>query len=109
MTATSDLIVRRLEAEEFAGELRGTWQAVTDLIADGRLPIAEVMTRVPLDPALAELRALVAVESLPGQRKVDARRTFADKAISLHARLGDLSPAQRQSLVDAFGPPSAAS
>lgn len=109
MPETSDLVVRRLEAEEFAGDLRGTWQAITDLIADGRMPIAELMNRVPIDPALAELRALVAVEALPAQRKVDARRAFASEGISPHARLGELSAAQRTSLSVAFGSASAAS
>lgn len=90
------------EVCEWAADMRAQWQAVTDLLGCGRLHLADLLNRVPIDPPLAEMKLLCALEALPDARKVDTRRALGELGISLHTRLGELGADRRRLIVERF-------
>lgn len=91
------------EVSAWAAELRGQWQAVTDMVGCNELGLAEVLQRAVVDATVGELKVLKVLESLPGARKVTTRRQLDDLDIGFHVRMGELSEHQREELVRIFG------
>ena len=72
--------------------------ALLEAVAGGSLPVS----RVDDDPRAGEVKALTIAEAAPGVGKVAARRVLEAAGVARSALWGDLSPAQRQAVVDAL-------
>jgi len=55
------------------------------------------------DEAIAKMKVLAVLESLPGLGKVKARRTMADIGIAETRRVQGLGPKQRKALLERLG------
>ena len=71
-------------------------------LTSGEVDLVGLFERSSTDPAIASLKVLGAVESIPGFAKVQTRRAFADLAISEAALVKDLTVAQRSALPGAL-------
>ncbi len=68
----------------------------------GSLNLEQLLARADEEPMVAKIKALAALESLPGIGKVTARRTMEQLGIAESRRLSGLGPQQRKALLEAF-------
>lgn len=66
--------------------------AFLEEISSGDVPAADVFERANVDPAVASMKVLPAIESLPDIGKVQTRRAFEDLGIAEDAHIGDIAP-----------------
>jgi hypothetical protein len=71
-------------------------------LSDGTRSLSEVLDAPPDDELLAETKLLGVLESLPGARKTDTRRTLDRLGVPGDVRLGSLTVEQRRSLLESF-------
>lgn len=65
--------------------------------------VSEVVKLASDDEAIAKMRVIELLESLPGVGKIKARRIMADVGIAESRRVGGLGPHQINKLVAQFG------
>ena len=93
---------QRQAALEKAGEARRTRAEVKAKLKAGSLGLGELFDQGTRDDALAKLKVVSVLESLPGVGKVKARRTMEDIGISETRRVRGLGDQQRRELLKAF-------
>lgn len=69
----------------------------------GVLTLAQAFELTATDEPIARLKALSALEALPGVGKVTARRAMEEIGIAETKRLGGLGAQQRKALLERFG------
>lgn len=94
---------QRQEALEKAAQARKTRAEVKHRVKYAEETISEVLDRVAEDEAIAKMRVIELLESLPGIGQVRARAIMADCGIAPSRRLRGLGAKQRMKLVDRFG------
>ncbi len=60
-------------------------------IKSGAVPLATIFERAAIDPVLASMKVLPAIEALPDAGKVQTRRAFEELDISEGGLIGDVS------------------
>jgi hypothetical protein len=96
--------IGRAEALGWASAARVVRHQVRDDLGTGRATLVDVLHRAHHDPFVGQVKLLWALESVPGARKVDTRRTLGALGIAEGVRLGALDAATTARLVAAFGP-----
>ena len=90
-------------ALRWAASFREFRDALCAGLSDGSIPLADVLGGSGGDAELlAETKLLGVLESLPGARKTDTRRTLDELGIPGPTRLGALTEAQRATLLATF-------
>jgi hypothetical protein len=90
---------QRQAALEKAAEARRTRAEVKAKLKAGSIGLGELFDQGTRDDALAKLKVVSVLESLPGVGKVQARRIMADLDISESRRLRGLGRNQREGLL----------
>lgn len=83
-----------------AGEARRARAELKAKLKMGSVSLKELFDRGDSDSAVAKLKVLTALESLPGVGKVRARRTMEELGISESRRVRGLGANQRMALLD---------
>jgi hypothetical protein len=94
---------QRERARGWADSARAARHAVRDELSTGRISLAELLGRAHEDELVGQVKLLWALESLPGARKVDTRRTLAAMGLDDALRLGALDHPTTTALLAAFG------
>lgn len=89
-------------ALDWAERARGTRTGVRDDLSTGSRGLGDVLTAAGADQLLGQVRLLWVLESCPGARKVDTRRTLAALGLDERLQLGRLSPDQRSVVLSSF-------
>jgi len=95
----------RGRALEWASSARGARHEVREQLGAGRRSLADVLAQAHRDELIAQVKLLWTLESLPGARKVDTRRTLAAMGLDEARRLGTLDTATTEQLLAAFAAP----
>jgi hypothetical protein len=90
---------QRQAALEKAAEARRTRAEVKAKLKAGSLGLSELFDQATRDEALAKLKVVSVLESLPGVGKVQARRIMEELDISESRRLRGLGRNQREGLL----------
>lgn len=90
---------QRQAALEKAGEARRQRAEVKGKLKQGSLGLDELLDQAGRDEALAKLKVVSVLESLPGVGKVQARRIMAELDISESRRLRGVGRHQREGLL----------
>jgi hypothetical protein len=90
---------QRQAALEKAAEARRTRAEVKAKLKAGSLGLGELFDQATRDEALAKLKVVSVLESLPGVGKVQARRIMEELDISESRRLRGLGRNQREGLL----------
>ena len=90
---------QRQAALEKAAEARRTRAEVKAKLKAGSLSLSELFDQATRDDALAKLKVVSVLESLPGVGKVQARRIMEELEISDSRRLRGLGRNQREGLL----------
>ena len=93
---------QRQAALEKAAEARRQRAEVKAKLKQGSLGLGELFDQGTRDDALAKLKVVSVLESLPGVGKVQARRIMEELDISESRRLRGLGPNQKRKLLDHF-------
>lgn len=93
---------QRRAALEKAAEARRIRAEVKKDLKMGTMNLEQLLVRADAEPMVAKIKALAALESLPGVGKVTARRTMERLGIAESRRLSGLGPQQRKALLEAF-------
>ena len=88
-----------LEKAALARQIRAD---IKNQLKMGSLNLEQLLARADEEPMVAKIKALAALESLPGIGKVTARRTMEKLGIAESRRLSGLGPQQRKALLEAF-------
>jgi hypothetical protein len=97
----------RADALAWAESARDARRQLRHDLSTASTTLAEVLGRAPLDPAVGRVKLLFVLESLPGARKTDTRRTLARHGVVADAPVGSLSDAERARILGWFGGGSA--
>jgi len=92
----------RAAALEWAGAARSTRHDLRDSMSNGHRSLRDVLDASRSDPLIAEVKLLWMLESLPGARKVDTRRTLTSMGLDEGARLGSLDDVTIDRILSAF-------
>ena len=90
---------QRAAALEKAARIRKERAALKRQLKDGSLTLAAALDRAPSDEALAKMRVLTLLESLPALGKVKARRILDQVGIAESRRVQGLGAHQRVELL----------
>lgn len=93
----------RTEALKKAAESRKRRAEVKNRLKYSQAKLSEVIDEARTDEALAKLRVIALLESLPGVGKVKARTVMAEVGISEARRVRGLGPNQLRALIERFG------
>jgi len=85
-----------------AAQARQIRAEVKNQLKMGALDLEQLLAKADEEPMVAKIKALTALESLPGVGKVTARRTMEKIGIAESRRLSGLGPQQRKALLEAF-------
>lgn len=85
-----------------AAEARRVRAEVKNRLKIGSLSLPELLQEATENDAVAKIKVLAVLESLPGVGKVTARRKMEQLGIGETRRLSGLGSQQRQALVEAF-------
>ena len=94
---------QRQAALQKAAEARRTRAEVKVKLKAGSLGLGELFDQGTRDDALAKLKVVSVLESLPGVGKVKARKIMEDIGIADNRRVQGLGAVQKQSLLDQLG------
>lgn len=94
----------RQGALDWAAAARAARHDVRSTMSSGQRSLADVLDAAQRDPMIGHVKLLWALESLPGARKVDTRRTLASMGLAEAARLSTLDAATVQRVVSTFRP-----
>lgn len=94
---------QRAAALEKAAAARATRAEVKKRLKYQSATVSEVVKLASDDEAIAKMRVIELLESLPGVGKIKARRIMADVGIAESRRVGGLGPHQINKLVAQFG------
>jgi hypothetical protein len=92
----------RDEALEWARSARAARRQVRHDLSTGIVELPEVLVAAGSDRFLSTVRLLWVLESMPGARKIDTRRTLAHRGIDGELPLGELTDAERSNVVTLF-------
>ncbi|MFQ5557959.1 MAG: integration host factor, actinobacterial type [Acidimicrobiales bacterium] len=92
----------RAAALDKAAEVRRGRAEIRQMLKAGTLTLAELLERVD-DDTVGKMKALAAIESLPGVGKVKARRLMDEIGIASSRRLRGVGEPQRAKLLAAAG------
>ena len=98
-TTTTDT---RASALDWAERARLARHDTREQLRAGATTLTEVLDRAGTDELVGELKLLWVLESLPGARKVDTRRTLGQLRLDEGARLRTLDAATRQLVEQTF-------
>ena len=90
---------QRAQALEKAARIRKERAEIKRQLKDGRLSLADALQRSESDEALAKMRVLTMLESLPALGKVKARRLLDAVGIAESRRVQGLGVHQRAELL----------
>lgn len=93
----------RAGALEWAESARQARHQLRHDLSHATTTLAEVLERAPLDPSIGRIKLLFVLESLPGARKTDTRRTLAGHGVAADVAVGSLSPDERARILGWFG------
>ena len=93
---------QRAEALAKAKEAREVRASVKHRLKMGLLTFDQLLADADADPSVGKLKALSALESMPGLGKVKARRLMAEIGIADNRRLQGLGDKQRRRLSEHF-------
>jgi nucleotidyltransferase/DNA polymerase involved in DNA repair len=91
---------QRRAALEKAAHARQIRAEIKNQLKMGTLSLEQLLARADEEPMVAKIKALAALESLPGIGKVTARRTMERIGIAESRRLSGLGPQQRKALLE---------
>lgn len=95
---------QRAAALASAQRVRQVQAQVKQMLKTGELGCSEVLGRIDEADAIARLRVVDLLQSLPRVGPVGARRAMERLGIAPSRRLAGLGPRQLQALRDEFGP-----
>jgi hypothetical protein len=93
---------QRQAALEKAAAARRQRAELKEKLKAGSLSLGELIAQAERDDAVAKLKVVTVLESLPGVGKVKARRIMEDLQISENRRIRGLGTHQRKALLDHF-------
>jgi hypothetical protein len=93
---------QRQAALEKAAAARRQRAELKEKLKAGSLSLGELIAQGERDDAVAKLKVVTVLESLPGVGKVKARRIMEDLQISENRRIRGLGTHQRKALLDHF-------
>jgi hypothetical protein len=93
---------QRQAALEKAAAARRQRAELKEKLKAGSLSLGELIAQAERDDAVAKLKVVTVLESLPGVGKVKARRIMEDLEISENRRIRGLGTHQRKALLDHF-------
>ncbi|MGH8993106.1 MAG: integration host factor, actinobacterial type [Acidimicrobiia bacterium] len=93
---------QRQAALEMAAAARRQRAELKEKLKAGSLSLGELIAQGDRDDAVAKLKVVTVLESLPGVGKVKARRIMEDLEISGNRRVRGLGTHQRKALLDHF-------
>ena len=93
---------QRQAALEKAAAARRQRAELKEKLKAGSLSLGELIAQGERDDAVAKLKVVTVLESLPGVGKVKARRIMEDLEISENRRVRGLGTHQRKALLDHF-------
>lgn len=93
----------RREALEKAKRARQVRAQLKHMLKSGEVELHEVLDRAGSAPALAKMRVVEVLESLPNVGKVTAAKLMDELSISPTRRVQGLGRRQKQALLDRFG------
>lgn len=93
----------RADALAWAESARDARRQLRHDLSTATTTLAEVLERAPQDPFIGRIKLLFVLESLPGARKTDTRRTLARHGVVADAPVGSLSDAERERILGWFG------
>ena len=93
---------QRQAALETAAAARRQRAELKEKLKAGSLSLGELIAQGERDDAVAKLKVVTVLESLPGVGKVKARRIMEDLEISENRRIRGLGTHQRKALLDHF-------
>ncbi len=93
---------QRTAALEKAAQARRERAELKERLKMGSLSLPELFEASPGNEAIAKMKVLNVLESLPGVGKVKARRTMDEVGISETRRVQGLGDQQRRKLLEAF-------
>lgn len=94
---------QRQAALEKAAAARRQRAELKEKLKAGSLTLGELLAQGDRDVAVAKLKVVTVLESLPGVGKVKARRTMEEFDISDSRRVRGLGDQQRRKLLEEFG------
>lgn len=93
---------QRQAALEKAGAVRRERAELKERLKMGSINLPELFAQSVDNEAIAKIKVLTVLESLPKVGKVAARRTMAEIGIADNRRVQGLNDRQRQALLDKF-------
>lgn len=93
---------QRQAALEKAAAARRQRAELKEKLKAGSLTLSELLAQGDRDDAVAKLKVVTVLESLPGVGKVKARRIMEELGISENRRVRGLGTHQRKALLDHF-------
>ncbi len=93
----------RADALAWAEAARDARRQLRHDLSTATTTLAEVLERAPQDPFVGRIKLLFVLESLPGARKTDTRRTLAGHGVAADVAVGSLSPDERARILGWFG------
>lgn len=94
---------QRQAALEKAAAARRQRAELKEKLKAGSLSLEELIAQGDVDDAVAKLKVVTVLESLPGVGKVKARRLMTELEISENRRVRGLGTHQRKALLSHFG------
>lgn len=99
---TADATDRRGQALAWADAARSTRHRVRRELGEGTVALADVLAARHADELVGQLRLLWVLESLPGARKTDTRRTLERLGLDGDRPLAAQSPAELETVLASF-------
>jgi hypothetical protein len=93
---------QRQAALEKAAAARRQRAELKEKLKAGSISLGELLSQGDTDGAVAKLKVVTVLESLPGVGKVKARRTMEELEISENRRVRGLGTHQRRALLEHF-------
>lgn len=94
---------QRQAALEKAAAARATRAEMKVRLKSGEVKLSELLALAADDDALAKMKVISMLESMPGVGSATARRILQDVGISEARRVRGLGPNQRAALLERFG------
>lgn len=98
---------QRRAALDKAAAARRTRATLRERLKHGEVSVPQVLTHADADEAVAAMRVVAVLESMPGVGKVRAQRIMERLGISMSRRLRGLGAHQRAALEREFAPGAA--
>ncbi len=99
---TDALPADRARALEWAERARNERIGMRRGLSEGRISLAEALASAETDPLAGQVRVLWMLESLPGARKTETRRTLDRLGLAARTPISALNAARRAELIDEF-------